>query len=409
MKRFAFRVAATLAMTAPFLVPPTLAADLPEDAMGEIVQVDRSAHERLIWVTDMNSPYQAHSRAYLLDPDAGKYLGMLDLGYWTTGMQLMPSGDTIVVPETHFSRTTRGTRTDVVVSYDATTLQVVSEVEIPPKRASTVKMQGASALSEDARFLAQINFTPANSVTIVDLASGAFVGETDTPGCANVYGGGVRSFHLICGDGSFLTLKIDETGAVTERQRSVSLFDPFTDPITISGVRQGNTWYFVTLAGMLHEFEMNETGVSLTDSWPLISDDEASDDWSISGFQHLALNKTSGKLYLLTHQGPPEAFEDPGTHVWVYDVAAQEKVDSFELAERTLSIAVSQDADPLLYAIGAHIPMPFLAQVWVYFTQGEAAFLDVVKFGLDVYQADDGEYLRSIENLGHFPTYIQPW
>jgi methylamine dehydrogenase heavy chain len=408
MKHFAFCVAALLSATT-LLTPSIAAADLSEETVGDVLTFNRQDHDRLVWVTDMNSPYQAHSRAYLLDPNEGRFLGMLDLGYWTTGVQLSPSSDRIISPETHFSRTTRGERTDVVVSYDAITLQPVSEIEIPAKRASVVKMQGSSSLSDDARFMAQINFTPANSLTIVDLASGTFVGETDTPGCANVYGGGERSFHLVCGDGSFLTLTLDDAGQVIGRQRSEALFDPFDDPISISGVRKDNTWYFATLAGVLHEFTMTETGVTAAKSWPLISEDEQSDEWSISGFQHLAVHETTNRLYLMTHQGPPEAFEDPGTHIWVFDIATQSKVDSFELAERSLSIAVSQDANPLLYAIGAHIPMPFLAQIWVYFTQGEAAFLDVIKFGLDIYQAEDGEYLRSVENLGHLPTYIQPW
>ena len=202
---------------------------------------------------------------------------------------------------------------------------------------------------------------------------------------------------------------LDDMGNVIERTRSDALFDPFDDAITISGVRKDSSWYFVSLAGVLHEFTMTQDGVIANGRWSLISEDEREDEWSISGFQHLALHESSNRLYLLTHQGPPETFEDPGTHVWVFDIASQSKIDAYELAERTLSIAVSQDAEPLLYGIGAHIPMPFLAQVWVYFTQGEAAFLDIMKLGLDIYEAEDGTYLRSVENLGHLPTYIQPW
>lgn len=408
MRRFAVSIVAALA-TCSLLTSPSIAVDLPEETIGEVVSLVREDHARLVWITDMNSPYLSEGRAYLIDPDAGRFLGMLNLGFWTNGMQLPASGDRIVATETHFSRTTRGTRTDVVVSYDAASLFPLSEIEIPPKRASVVKMQGTSALSDDDRFLAQINFTPAQSLSLVDLETGAFIAETDTPGCGNVYGGGNRAFHLLCGDGSFLTLKIDEAGRVTERLRSQPLFDPFEDPVTISGVRKDAKWYFVTLGGMLHEFEMSEAGVQHIATWPLITEDEKEDEWSISGFQHLALHAPSNRLYLLTHQGPPETFEDPGTDVWVFDLNTREKTDEFGLQELSLSIAISQDDDPLLYAIGAHIPMPFLAQIWVYFTQGEAAFLDVIQLGLDIYDADEGDYLRSVPRLGAFPTYIQPW
>ena len=404
MKRFAVSIIAVLATGLPLA-----AADLPEELIGEVVSFVREDHARLLWVTDMNSPYQAEGRAYLIDPDAGRFLGMLNLGYWTNGMQLPATGNKIVATETHFSRTTRGHRTDVVVSYDATSLQPLSEIEIPAKRVSSVKMQGTSALSDDARFLAQMNFTPAQSVSFVNLDTGTFIAEVDVPGCGNVYSGGDRAFHLLCGDGSFLTLKINQAGVVTERLRSAPLFDPFVDPITISGVRKDDKWYFVTLGGSLLELGMSEEGVNLIRTWPLISNDEKDDDWSIAGFQHLALHAPSNRLYLLTLQGPPEAFEDPGTAVWVFDLETRTKIDGFELEEMSISIAISQDADPLLYAIGAHIPMPFLAQLWIYATEGEAPLAEVVQLGLDIYQADDGTYLRSVPRLGNAPTYIQPW
>ncbi|MEQ9520347.1 MAG: amine dehydrogenase large subunit [Parvibaculum sp.] len=384
-------------------------ADLPEENVGDVVPFDRSAHERLVWVSDMNSPYQAHSRAYLIDPDTGTFLSMLDLGYWTTGVQLPKGSGQIIAAETHFTRTTRGERQDFIVTYDGATFDARSEIPIPPKRASVVKMQGTAALTDDERFMAQINFTPANSVTLVDLQSGVFLSEEIIPGCANVFGGGVRQFHLLCGDGSFVTLTLGDAGEVVGKTRTASLFDPFVDPITISGVQKGSRWYFVSLAGMIHEFDMSADGVFAVATWPAFSDNEKSDEWSISGFQHLALHNATGRLYLLTHQGPEITFEDPGTHVFVYDVSTREKVDEIELAERSLSISISQDDAPLLYAIGAHIPMPFLAQIWVYMTQGEAAFYDVMQLGLDIYDADEGEYLRTVPKLGHFPSHIQPW
>ncbi len=384
-------------------------ADLPEEAVGNAVPFDRTAHNRLIWVADMNSPYQAHSRAYLIDPDTGTFISMLDLGYWTTGIQLPKSRAQIVAAETHFTRTTRGERQDFIVTYDAASFNAVSEIPIPPKRASVVKMQGTAALTDDERFMAQMNFTPANSVTLVDLKAGRFLSEEVIPGCANVFGGGNRQFHLLCGDGSFVTLTLNDAGDVLGKTRSDVLFDPFSDPITISGVRDGSRWYFVSLAGVIHEFDMTPAGVSHVAAWSAFSDDERDDEWSISGFQHLALHAATGHLYLLTHQGPPETFEDPGTHVFVYDVATRKKIDDIELAARSLSISISQDEAPLLYAIGAHIPMPILAQIWVYMTQGEAAFYDVMQLGLDIYDADEGEYLRSVPKLGHFPSHIQPW
>jgi len=386
-----------------------LSADLPEDPMGQVVTFSRQDHDRLVWVTDMNMPHQAHGRAYLIDPDTGAFLAMLDLGYWTTGIELPADGERILSAETHFSRTTRGQRSDVLVTYDAKTFQPLGEIPLPPKRASVVKMQGTSALSDDDRFFGQMNFTPAVSLSLVDLESRKLITEFDTPGCPNIYGSGDRSFHVLCGDGSFLTLTLDDDGNIIGKARSEALFDPFDDPISISGVRHDTHWYFVSLAGDLYDVEMDSEGVRLAATWPLINEDEREGEWSISGFQHLAIHRKAGRLYLLTHQGPPETFEDPGTHVWVFDLARREKIDAYELAERTISIAVSQDDAPLLYGIGAHIPMPLLAQIWIYLTEGEAPLIETVQFGLDVYGAEDGTYQRTIANLGHLPSGIQPW
>ena len=93
----------------------------------------------------------------------------------------------------------------------------------------------------------------------------------------------------------------------------------------------------------------------------------------------------------------------------MFDLETQTKIDSFDLEEISISIAVSQDADPLLYVIGAHIPMPFLAQLWIYATEGEAPLVETVQLGLDIYEANDGTYLRSVPRLGNAPSYIQPW
>jgi len=407
------RFLSALALLTPFLAlslvgPAT--AELPAEPIGETVPLDLAGHERLVWVNDANIPHQAEGRAYLIDPDKGAYLGMLNTGYWFNGLEL-PRGRThVIAKETHFARTTRGERTDIVALYNAQTLMPEAEIIIPPKRASVVRMQGLSALSADERFLAIMNFTPAQSISFVDLATKTFAGEVETPGCTNVYPGGARAFHLLCGDGTIQTLTLADDGALSARTRSEQVFDPFDDPITISGVNNGTDWYFVSINGNLHHLAITEKGARQVSRWSLFTEDEREDEWIISGFQHLALHKNSARLYVLVHQGPPESFEDPATHAWVYDVKTQEKLESIELEYQAVSIAVSQDADPLIYTIGAHFPFPNLVVAWIYFTQGLAGLLDQVDLGLDIYQANQGgAYMRSVTGLGHVPFYIQTW
>ena len=151
----------------------------------------------------------------------------------------------ILSPETYFSRGTRGTRTDVVTFYDPRKLSPTGEVQIAPKRASAMPMLAQSALTDDDRFLFIYNFTPAQSITVVDVQTKSSVGEIDGGGCALVYPTGPRSYFSLCGDGSVLTVQLNDAGAAADRSRTEPLFDPVKDPVTEKGVRVGDTWWFV--------------------------------------------------------------------------------------------------------------------------------------------------------------------
>ena len=37
--------------------------------------------------------------------------------------------------------------------------------------------------------------------------------------------------------------------------------------------------------------------------------------------QHLAVHQKSGRLYSLMHQGGPDTHKEPGTELWIYDLA----------------------------------------------------------------------------------------
>src|SRR5262249_18802181 len=75
----------------------------------------------------------------------------------------------IYAVETYYSRGTRGTRSDVVTHYDPRTLEPIGEIAIPPKRQAGVPMLSLTGLTDDQRFLVVYDFTPAQSVTVVDL------------------------------------------------------------------------------------------------------------------------------------------------------------------------------------------------------------------------------------------------
>ena len=335
-----------------------------------------------VWVNDVVFHHMADGKAFLLDGDSGRMLGMLSTGFSFNGVVLGKSGSEILSPETYFSRGTRGTRTDVITYYAPRTLSPVAEVTIPPKRTSSMPMLANARLTDDSRFLLLYNFTPAQSVSVVDVGARKFVGEIETPGCALVYPTGNRTFFSLCGDGAALEVRLDDDGRAVAKNRTPKLIDPASDPVTEKGVRDGNGWLFVTFSGQVVRLEPGTSGLKATSDWSLLDEADRKASWRPGGMQHLALHAGTRRLYSLMHVGGADSHKDPGNEVWVYDVAGKRRTQRIALKEIATSIAVTRDAKPLLFAI----------------------FIGAQK--VDVYEAHSGNFLRSIGEIGFTPTTL---
>ena len=335
-----------------------------------------------VWINDFVFPHMADGMAYLVDADDGHYLGTLSTGYSFARLVLPKNGKLIYAPETYFSRGTRGTRTDVVTIYDATTLAPVGEITIPPKRSSNMPTMGNSVLTDDDRFLLIYNFNPAQSVTVVDTSSRTFVGEIETAGCALIFPTGPRTFFMVCGDGGALTVTLDDHGAAQNKERSEPLFDFAHDPVSEKPVRQGDRWLFVSFDGWVHPVRMAAHGPVAEPRWSLATSAERAAGWRPGGLQPFAIHTASGRFYALMHRGALATHKDPGKDIWVYDLATQKRVAHIITHRPSTSIQVSQDAAPLLYS----------------------AFVESNVF--DVYDPGTGRLLRSVAELGTSPTLL---
>ena len=81
-------------------------------------------------------------------------------------------------------------------------------------------------------------------------------------------------------------------------------------------------------------------------------------------------------MYVLMHaDGYEGSHKDPGTEVWVFDVAARRRVDRIELELPAMSIGVTHDDDPLLVTTNVNLEV-------------------------DVYDAGDGTHLRTLAGTG---------
>ncbi|HVS75648.1 MAG TPA: amine dehydrogenase large subunit [Steroidobacteraceae bacterium] len=333
-----------------------------------------------VWVDDIAFFNMPDGRATLVDGDKGTVLGMLSTGYGYNGVLIPKRGQVIYSPESYYSRGTRGVRTDVVTLYDPRRLSSEGEIPIPPKRAAIMSMRSGAALTDDDRFLLIYNFTPAQSVTVVDTRSRKFVGEIGTPGCALVYPTGPRSFFSICGDGALLEVTLDDAGRAASMRRTAKLFDSHKDPVAEEGVRAGSTWWFTSFNGNVYPFEITGRGIRVGQRWPLFSAAERAQHWRTGGLQYLAVYRRSGLLYVIVHQGDLATHKDPGKAVWVYDLRQRRRVQQIALRHKAGSILVSQDGSPLLFTC-------FL---------GSSA--------LQIYDARTGRYLRAVDSVAQTPT-----
>lgn len=388
-------------------IPVAIAQIQPEQGHVETLAAHDGQH--WFWLWGNRAPSMIDGRALLFSDD-GKMLGQLDTGFWFNSLLPAKSRNELFSVEIYFSRGTRGERTDVVTVYDPQTLTPKREIPIPPKRINALGNTGLSVLSDDERFLLVLNYTPAQSISVVDLDSNRFVGEVETPGCASIYPAGKRDFYSICGDGSFLHLRLDDQGQLALKERSKPLFDPLKDLLTTSASRIGDTWYFVSRENNAYAVQMSADEVKVAHTWSLLSESERSDNWRISGVQHTAAHADSGRLYVLMHQGEPKTFQEPGTHVWVYDVHSGKRVQTIKLKELGLSIGVSQGAQPRLYSLDFVVPMPYLATAWVYLNEGNDGILRRLQQALNIYDGDSGEHLRTVNGLPYgYLNMVLPW
>ena len=356
-------------------------AQLPAEPAGAVEQLNQPS-PHWVWVNDMAFFAFPDGKAFLVDGDSGRMLGMLSTGFSFTAVVPPRGGGVIYAPETYFSRGTRGTRTDVVTVYDAVQLQPVAEIEIPPKRASLMPTPGAQALTDDDRFLLIYNFTPSQSVTVVDTRARKFVGEIETAGCALVYPTGPRSFFSICGDGALLETTLTDEGTLAGHERTAELIDVLKDPLSEKGVRRGDTWLFASFEGVLHPLRATGAGVEAQPTWPLFTPQELAQHWRTGGLQHLAVHEGSGRVFAVVHQGGPETRKELGQQVWVYDLSSHRRVQIIKTRNKVGSIQVSQDSQPLLFACSLESNR------------------------LDIYDATSGKYLRTVEPLGLTPTVL---
>ncbi|HEY5680531.1 MAG TPA: amine dehydrogenase large subunit [Pseudomonadales bacterium] len=363
-------------------VTNTVRAELQPEPVPNVLSLATPYPDTYAVVHDFAFFNLIDSKFALVDIESRRFKGMLSAGQFAT-INLSNSRQEFYVGETLHSRGSRGQRQDVIAIYDFANLDVVAEVDLPPRRANTVINLGNSRLTEDERFLLVFMQNPGTSVAVIDLDSRKMVSEISTPGCALIYPTVERSFFMLCGDGRMLSITLDETGNPVSRKASEPFIDIDADPLSEKSAKAGGIWHFVSYRGQVQPIDARAAQPELMTTWWLATEKERAANWRPAGWHWTAGHK-SGLLWVgMTPDGYDGSHKDPAPEIWLFDTGERERLARIELRAPAISISVTQHEKPYLLVAST-----------------EAT--------LDVYDAMSGEYLRSIYDLGFTPYMVHP-
>lgn len=363
--------------------------ELVKDELVAITLPEKRPEQRWVWAHDWRNGL--YSRARLLDVDTGEILGHVDTGWEGIKLDIPSTGDFIYQAPMYMSRGFRGERTDVVEFINKRTLNVEKEVVIPGKAVRGWPDPNHTALSDDGRFLYVHFFAPASSVGVVDLKTGSYLGELETTGCAHVMAAGNSRFFSLCGDGSVLSVSIDEQGKELSRKRYSGFFDVENDPLHGNGMRSGNIWYFTSWNGVIHPLDVSGDEYLPLQRWS-VGAKIGSRDWVPGPIEQPLWLHEGRKLFISMHPKDPtvkgggtDYHRAPGVEVWVYDLVTRKREQRIKLAADApaFAIATSPEEKPLLYVTSIYHP------------------------DLHVYDTRTGKLLKRLR-VGQTPTMIQP-
>lgn len=268
-----------------------------------------------------------------------------------------PNNKFFYVAETMWTRINRGTRQDLLSIYDDQ-LKLVTEIPLPGRLISVPKSPTFD-ISSDGHLAYVYNMQPAASVAVVDLVARKTANVVEIPGCGMVYPWGPSGFASLCADGT-LAYASKQSGKFAVHH-SARFFDSEADPIFEESLVDRNTGraFFISYTGMVYPAQLGDE-VKMDAPWSL---QEAAGlpraetlpehlAWRPGGGRFAAYHKATGRLYVLMHAGVHWTHKESGTEIWVFDTQAHKRVARFSLAEHADLITITQDAEPLLFAVG---------------------------------------------------------
>ncbi len=349
------RTLSTLLVSATLSLPLSLpaVADLEPEPIGRIETLPAQYPDHWMMVHDVSFFHMFEGEVLVVDPLATtmgeQYKGMLTASFIASYEQSAKRNEHYVA-ETFYSRGSRGgERTDVVTIWDKETLKVSGEIIVPPKRISGMPKDITTAMTPDERFMLIYNFTPGQSISVVDMEKRVFVEEVSTPGCGFVLPNGKRSFTSICSNGTLLTTHLDRNGKATGSEKSAVVIDANDDPVFEGAAMSGGVAYFPTFQGRILPIDMSGKNIEPQDTWWLT--DESERNWRPGGMKPYATDSEGLGYFLMNPEGGEGTHKDGGAEVWVYNLAEQKRLGRIKLQSWGLALGSSGSGDGRLLSV----------------------------------------------------------
>ncbi|PHS42400.1 MAG: amine dehydrogenase [Robiginitomaculum sp.] len=323
-------------------------APLGEEEMGNSNVLAVPYAKSWAIIHDANFHSMIDGRFIVFDSTAKSHAYKGSMHGGTVGGIDVASDGTIYIATMYHSRGISGERTDIIAIHDPVNLEKTGEIIVPAKRGSNMPFKNGFRLSGDDSLAFNYNFTPAASISVVDMAAKKFLKEIPIPGCTLAYPMGAKGFASMCGDGTMMAVGLDASGNVTQVTRSEKFNNIDDDSLFMKPVRFGDMLYFPTFTGNIQPIDLSGDTPKPLAKWSLVSDDERGGNWRPGGWQLIAGGGESddkGVFYILMHaDGAEGSHKNGGPEVWVFDVKQKKRIDKIELKTWGVSVAVVGDS-----------------------------------------------------------------
>ncbi len=349
----------------------TAAGDLPIETIPRSQTLPKDYPDTWVFAYDFNFYSILDGKVLIVDvaADNHNFKGIVGASGFAS-FQYARSRHELYSAQSFYSRGTYGVRTDTVVITDPQSLLPVGEVILPTKREQIVTQKNTFQLTDEERMGLVMNFTPAASVTVIDLVNRKVLGEVPTPGCNFIFPTGKRGFSTLCNDGTLASYALSAAGAVTVSSRSKVFIDIDKDPLFVKNAVIGGITYFPSFHGRVQPVDFRAETPKILDDWQMVPAKLAAENWRPSGWQVVA-GGDKQLFVLMQPNGKDASHKDGGSEVWVFDPGRGRLARRIELRAHGISIAVTRSKPAYLVVTNANM-------------------------FLDVYRADNGDFQRSI-------------